>query len=130
MANYNTFTSKEEVSSLPGRISVITTDWSSACNSIPDGIEIKDYEDGKEVPGSEQYFDLIGPDDKILDAKLQENVFVSEEAKGFYDEKLKQAQDFRDANCNIGVYAERLEQEAKRESEENAEDPDECYDEY
>lgn len=122
---YNTFTDLTEVLSQPGRISVIETDTCNSTNFIPDGIVIKDYEDGKEVPESEQYFELVDPDDSILDAKLQENVFVSQEAEGFYDEKMKQAQEFRDANCNLDVYAERLEERARREAEEaESEDSD------
>lgn len=122
---YNTFRDLSEVLSQPGRISVIETDTCSSSNFIPDGIIIKEYENGEKVPGSEQYFELVDVDDSILDAKLQEDVFVSQEAEGFYDEKLKQAQKFRDANCNFDVYAERLEEEA-REAEEEAksENPD------
>lgn len=122
MADYNTFNNLDEILSQPGRISVITTDWCNASNFISDGIEIVDYEDGKEVQGSEQYFDLVSPDDSILNAQLQKNVFVEKEAEGFFEEKLKQAQDFRDANGNLDVYADRLEKRILEEEEADSED--------
>lgn len=125
MANYKVFSDIAEVVSTHGRVSVITTDACSCINLVPDGINIDVYQDGEKVEEDEQYFETSDVGDDILDADLEEEVYVHEDAEGLYNTMLELAQIYRDVDGNLDRYSEALEERMLEEAEDIESDEDE-----
>lgn len=125
MANYKVFSDIAEVVSTHGRVSVITTDACSCINLVPDGINIDVYQDGEKVEEDEQYFETSDVGDDILDADLEEEVYVHEDAEGIYNTMLELAQIYRDVDGNLDRYSEALEERMLEEAEDIESDEDE-----
>lgn len=124
MANYKVFSDISEVVS-HGRVSVITTDACSCINLVPDGINIDVYQDGEKVEEDEQYFETSDVGDDILDADLEEEVYVHEDAEGIYNTMLELAQIYRNVDGNLDRYSEALEERMLEEAEDIESDEDE-----
>lgn len=125
MANYKVFSDIAEVVSTHGRVSVITTDACSCINLVPDGINIDVYQDGEKVEEDEQYFETSDVGDDILDADLEEEVYVHEDAEGIYNTMLELAQIYRDVDGNLDRYSDALEERMYEEAEDIESDEDE-----
>ena len=125
MANYKVFSDIAEVESTHGRVSVITTDACSCINLVPDGINIDVYQDGEKVEEDEQYFETSDVGDDILDADLEEEVYVHEDAEGIYNTMLELAQIYRDVDGNLDRYSDALEERMYEEAEDIESDEDE-----
>ena len=125
MANYKVFSDIAEVVSTHGRVSVITTDACSCINLVPDGINIDVYQDGEKVEEDEQYFETSDVGDDILDADLEEEVYVHEDAEGIYNTMLELAQIYRNVDGNLDRYSEALEERMLEEAEDIESDEDE-----
>ena len=108
MANYKVFSDITEITSVHGRVSVITTDSCSCVNPIPDGINIDVYQDGEKVEDAEQYFETSDIGDDILDADLEEEVYIQEDAESTYNTMCELAEVYRDVNGNLDLYSEAI----------------------
>ena len=125
MANYRVFSNISEVETTHGRVSVITTDACSCINLVPDGINIDVYQDGEKVEEEEQYFDTLDVGDDILDADMEKEVYVHEDAEGIYNAMLEHAQIYRDVDGNLDRYSEILEERMLEGAEDMESDEDE-----
>ena len=121
MANYNVI---EDLSQIPktGRCSVITTDTPSCNNPIPTEVVIDVYKDGEKIEDEQQCFDCL--DEGILNAELEEKVFVQVDAEPTYNTLRELAEEFQNVNRNLDVYADRLEERLSEMSDEDSEEED------
>lgn len=116
MANFKNFSDVEELSTITGTVSVITVE-PGPLSVIPEAIIIEKYVDGEKLEGSEERFETSDISTDILDADLEPEVYISNEAEGLYDAMVESAEMFKEANCNIDVYAEMVEEKIKAEAD-------------
>lgn len=119
MANYNVI---GDVTEIPkkGRCSVISTDTCSTFNLIPEAVVVDTYQDGVKLEKEEQYFETSGLNDDILRAKYEKDVFVLADTEGYYNTMKDLAQEFRKANGNYDVFADRLDKRLEEMAESDA----------
>lgn len=117
MVNFKIFSDVDELKSINGTFSVITIE-EGPIGFIPEAIKIDRYVDGEKEPGTEQIYETSDINSDILDASLEMDVYISEDAKPTYDKMIQLAELFEESSGNLDVYAEKLEELNKAEAEE------------
>lgn len=124
MANYESFSDESTLSNVEGRVSVITVEQGPIA-FIPEAINIDLYIDGVKQEGKEQVFETSDINDNILRAELEDKVYISTDAIGLYEEMKECAKMYQDANGNLDVYADMLEERMRDDAFSNQLDEDE-----
>lgn len=109
MADLNFFSSVEELSETRGRVSVVTIE-PGVIPCLPEAIIIDVYDNGKKVEEEEQRFETSDLGDDILGAKFEEKVYMSNDAADPYETMCDLARMYRDANGNLDVFSEMLDE--------------------
>ncbi len=109
MVNFKIFSDVDELKSINGTFSVITIE-DGPISLIPEAIIIDRYVDGEKEPGTEQIYETSDINSDILDASLEIDVYISEDAKPTYDKMIQLAELFEESNGNMNVYAEKLDE--------------------
>lgn len=109
MADLNFFSSVEDLSETQGRVSVVTIE-PGPIPCLPEAIIIDVYDNGKKVEDEEQRFETSDLGDDILSAKFEDEVYMSNDAADTYETMCDVAKMYRDANGNLDVLSEMLEE--------------------
>ncbi|MCR5146037.1 MAG: hypothetical protein K6B70_01635 [Clostridia bacterium] len=109
MADFITFSKEEELKSVKGRFSVITVETGPIA-VLPEAINVDLYVDGEKQEGQEQIFETSDIGDDILNAELEDKVYICTDAIGLYDKMKECAQMYQDANGNLDVYSDMLDE--------------------
>lgn len=115
MAKFIAFSNISEIPNRNEKVTVITTDTTSSMNPIPSGINIDEYCCGKKI--NSEYYDTVSPSDEILDAKLNEKVYIHKDAIQIYETVVELAETFKACNGCYEVYAEKLEEMLEEEND-------------
>lgn len=129
MADFKTFSNEDELKTVDGRVSVITVEPGPIA-AVPEAIIIDVYVDGEKQKGEEQVFETSDIGDDILNADLEDNVYICTDAINLYDAMKETAQLYQDVGGNLEAYADKLEERMQEEAEAACEDEDDSeYDE-
>lgn len=123
MADFKTFSNEDELKTVDGRVSVITVEPGPIA-AVPEAIIIDVYVDGEKQKGEEQVFETSDIGDDILNADLEDNVYICTDAINLYDAMKETAQLYQDVGGNLEAYADKLDEIMQEEAEAAREDED------